>query len=197
MSEQNQGMPNPEIPQSEYIPPVNEPPVIPPFQAERPFEQANQQSYQVPPASEQPSQAPYQQPYQQPYHQPYQQPYPPQGQYVPPSGFYGEPGLTADDKTWGGLSYIPIIGLIVLFLQDKASRPFIKKHAVQSVALCVVYVLAITLIGWIPIIGWIIAPLMSIAYVVYSIINIINALNGKDVNIPILTDFLHRQGWVK
>ena len=50
-----------------------------------------------------------------------------QAQYVPPTQDYSDPSLTADDKTWGGLSYIPIVGLVVLFLQEKASRPIHQK----------------------------------------------------------------------
>ncbi|HSN95549.1 MAG TPA: DUF4870 domain-containing protein [Anaerolineaceae bacterium] len=120
-----------------------------------------------------------------------------QAQYVPPTQTYSDPNLTSDDKTWGGLSYIPIVGLVVLFLQDKASRPFIKKQAVQSVALAAVVFLATLLVGWIPIIGWLFSFIVWLGFGVYMLFNLINALNGKDINIPVITDFVRKQGWIK
>jgi len=120
-----------------------------------------------------------------------------QAQYVPPTQKYSDPSLTSDDKTWGGLSYIPIVGLVVLFLQEKASRPFIKKQAVQSVALAAVVFLATLLVGWIPLIGWLFSFLVWLGFAVYMLFNLINALNGKDVNMPVITDFLRKQGWIK
>ncbi len=120
-----------------------------------------------------------------------------QAQYVPPTQSYSDPNLTPDDKTWGGLSYIPIVGLVVLFIQDKAKRPFIKKQAVQSVALSVVVFLATLVVGWIPIIGLIINFLVWLGFGIYMLINLIKALNGKDVNMPVITEFVRKQGWIK
>jgi len=120
-----------------------------------------------------------------------------QAQYVPPTQKYSDPSLTSDDKTWGGLSYIPIVGLVVLFLQEKASRPFIKKQAVQSVALAAVVFLSTLLVGWIPLIGWLFSFLVWLGFAVYMLMNLIKALNGKDVNMPVITDFVRKQGWIK
>ena len=126
----------------------------------------------------------------------YQQPQYQQAQYVPPTQSYSDPNVTADDKTWGGLSYIPIVGLVVLFLQDKASRPFIKKHAVQSVALFAVVFLATLVVGWIPIIGWIFSFIAWLGLGIYMLMNLIKALNGKDLDVPVITEFIRKQGWI-
>jgi uncharacterized membrane protein len=120
-----------------------------------------------------------------------------QAQYVPPSQDYSDPSLTADDKTWGGLSYIPIVGLVVLFLQDKANRPFIKKQAVQSVALAAVVFVVTLLVGWIPLIGWLFSFLVWLGFGIYMLMNLIKALNGKDVNMPVITEFVRKQGWIR
>ncbi len=55
--------------------------------------------------------------------------------------------VTSDDKLWAALGYpIPIIPIIVLFMEDKKARPFIKFHAVQSLAFNVVlWVVALVL----------------------------------------------------
>jgi len=47
--------------------------------------------------------------------------------------------ITSDDKLWAALGYpIFIIALIMLFVEGKKDRPFIKFHAVQALALNVV-----------------------------------------------------------
>ena len=51
--------------------------------------------------------------------------------------------ITQDDKLWALLSYIfcPLIGIIVLLIEDKKNRPFLKYNAVVSIILGVVGVL--------------------------------------------------------
>jgi len=40
------------------------------------------------------------------------------------------PDINSDDKLWAALGYpIALIALVVLFMEDKKSRPFIKYHA--------------------------------------------------------------------
>ena len=51
----------------------------------------------------------------------------------------GNPDITPDDRLWAALGYpIPIIPIIVLLRQDKKNRPFIRFHAIQSLALNIV-----------------------------------------------------------
>ena len=46
------------------------------------------------------------------------------------------PEVTSDDKLWAALGYpIVIVALIVLFMEEKKARSFIKFHAVQAIAL--------------------------------------------------------------
>ena len=48
------------------------------------------------------------------------------------------PEVTSDDKLWALLSYLfPIIAIVVLFMEDKKARPFIKFHAVQAIAVTI------------------------------------------------------------
>ena len=47
--------------------------------------------------------------------------------------------ITSDDKLWAMLSYlIPIIAVVVLFMEDKKARPYVKFSAVQSIVATVV-----------------------------------------------------------
>ena len=102
--------------------------------------------------------------------------------------------ITSDDKIWAALGYpIWIIALIVLLMEDKKNRPFIKFHAVQSLALNV----AIVVIG--VIITAITIGFGGICWGIFWLLTIwpaIEAYNGKYLEIPVITDFIKKQGWV-
>lgn len=93
--------------------------------------------------------------------------------------------VTSDDKLWAALGYVlPIIALIVLFMEDKKSRPYIKFNAVQSlVATVVLTIIASVTLGC----GSILYLIMFWwAYQAYQ---------GQDVKIPMISDFIRNQGW--
>lgn len=100
--------------------------------------------------------------------------------------------ISSDDKLWALLSYIltPIVPIIVLLMEDKKSRPFIKAHAMQAL----IFGIAYTLIGGITsafFIGLCILPLGFIASIYWGV----KAYQGNYVNIPVITNFCKQQGW--
>jgi uncharacterized membrane protein len=99
-----------------------------------------------------------------------------------------EGDITQDDKLWSLLSWLfwPLAA-IVLFLEDKKSRPFIKNNAIQSLVLGG-FAWATTIIG----IGVCIGPLAFI----YAIFLGIKAYGGNEVEIPVITNFCKNQGWI-
>jgi uncharacterized membrane protein len=102
--------------------------------------------------------------------------------------------ITDDDKLWSLLSYIfmPLIPLIMLLLEDKKNRKFIKFHAIQSLVFGVIaYVISGILA---PIVG--IGCFVGIAAWGYGIYLGIKAFNGDYVEIPFITDFCKKQGWI-
>jgi len=96
--------------------------------------------------------------------------------------------LTQDDKLWALLSWIiwPI-AVIVLFMDEKKNRPFIKYNAVLSLCLSVV-AWGSSIIG----IGLCLGPLAFI----YSVVLGIQSYQGKLVTVPLATDFAKKQHWV-
>jgi uncharacterized membrane protein len=97
--------------------------------------------------------------------------------------------ITDDDKLWSLLSWIfaPLISIIVLLLEDKKNRPFIKYNAMQSLLVGGVSLLvSFTGIGCI----------VSLALLVYQIYLGIQAYNGETVTVPLVTDFCKKQGWI-
>lgn len=93
--------------------------------------------------------------------------------------------VTSDDKLWAALGYVlPIVALVVLFMEDKKSRPYIKFNAVQSlVATVVLTIISSVTLGcgtvlFLVMLWW--------AYQAYQ---------GQDVKIPMISDFIRNQGW--
>ncbi len=99
--------------------------------------------------------------------------------------------ITSDDRLWGALSYIPLIAIIMLLIEDKKNRPFIKFNAIQSIALAVVLFVVNLLLGLIPVIQCF-TPILWLVVLWPAII----AYGGKYPELPFLTDFLRKQGWV-
>jgi uncharacterized membrane protein len=93
--------------------------------------------------------------------------------------------ITSDDKLWAALGYvIPIIAIVVLFMEDKKARPYIKFNAVQSlVATVILTILSTVTCGF----GAVLFLIMLWwAYQAYM---------GQDVRIPMISDFIRNQGW--
>ena len=100
--------------------------------------------------------------------------------------------VTDDDKLWALLSWIfaPVVPIIVLLLEDKKARPFIKYNAFQALVVGIVTVISSVLTA--AIIGCITTPLL----IIYEIYLAIQSYQGKWVTIPVVTDFCKGQGWI-
>jgi uncharacterized membrane protein len=102
--------------------------------------------------------------------------------------------VTQDDKLWVVLGYIiPLIAIVVLLMEDKKKRPFIKYHAVHSIVLWVI-ISVIYIVASIITFG----ILACILWLLYLILlwPIIDSLSGKYTVIPVVTDFIKGQKWV-
>jgi uncharacterized membrane protein len=99
------------------------------------------------------------------------------------------PDITSDDKLWALLSYLltPIVPVIILLMEDKKNRPFLRFHAIQALAFC-----AVMYITYIIVIGCCLSPVYLVASIYYGI----KAYNGEYITIPYLTDFCKKQKWL-
>ena len=112
--------------------------------------------------------------------------------------------ITSDDKLWAALGYpIFIIAVIMLFMEDKKKRPFIKFHAVQALALNVVVVIGIivinilaTILGALTFgIGALVGCITPILWLLL-IWPAVLAYQGKYFEVPVVTKFIRAQHWV-
>ena len=95
------------------------------------------------------------------------------------------PGITDDDKLWAMLCYLlPLIAIVVLFMEDKKNRPYIKFNAVQSIVAAVALsIIATVTFGCGGILGFV------FFYWAYQ------AYQGQNIVIPVISDFVKNQGW--
>lgn len=101
---------------------------------------------------------------------------------------------TSDDKLWSALSYVfaPLVGIIALLMEDKKARPYIKFNAVQSIVASIAFWIVSTILITVTIgFGSLCVPLLWLVFLYWAY----QAYQGQDVRIPMLSDFVRKQGW--
>lgn len=91
-----------------------------------------------------------------------------------------------ENKIYGILAYIGILFIVPLLAAPKS--PFAKFHANQG---CILFIasVALSLVAWIPILGWIVGFAGWVFLLVLAIMGIVNAANGEMKKLPLLGDF--------
>ena len=99
--------------------------------------------------------------------------------------------VTSDDKLWAALSYVfsPLIPIIILLMEEKKNRPFLRFHAIQSLAVGIVLGIIVTIIV-VPTFGCGSVIWLLMLYWAYK------AYQGEMMEIPVVTNFIKNQGWV-
>jgi uncharacterized membrane protein len=102
--------------------------------------------------------------------------------------------ISSDDRLWVAIGYpIPILAILGLILDDKKNRPFIKFHSIQSIAFNLILFVVIFLLSFITFgFGAICAPILWLAVFWPAV----DSYKGNYTQIPVLTDFMKKQGWV-
>jgi uncharacterized membrane protein len=102
------------------------------------------------------------------------------------------PEVTSDDKLWALLAYIftPLIPIVLLLMDDKKDRPFIKAHNMQALVFGVIFYILVSVLS-VVLIGLCLLPI-GIGFQIYWGVK---AYGGEYVTIPVITDFVKNQGW--
>lgn len=86
-------------------------------------------------------------------------------------------GTAQDEKLLGALSYLWVLSIVMLLI--KRDSPFVQFHARQGLVLMIA-----SIIFWvIPILGW----FLNLVVLVVVIIGFIQALNGVEWKIPVVS----------
>lgn len=103
--------------------------------------------------------------------------------------------VTSDDKLWVLLAYIlsPIVPIIILFMEDKKNRPYIRAHNAQALIMGLILVLLSIVLGA----TIILVVLECIPFLLWLLMVYwgIQAYQGKYVTIPVITEWCRKQGW--
>lgn len=85
-----------------------------------------------------------------------------------------------DNKLWAVLSYLGV--LVVIPLLAKKESSFVQFHAKQGLVLLVGWALA-----WLPF-----GPIIALIAFIFSIVGIVNVLNGERKNLPIVGELAEK-----
>ena len=105
-----------------------------------------------------------------------------------------EGDVTDNDKLLAALSYpVPIVAIVILLSETNKARPFQQYHAVQALAFWVVLtvvgiVLSVVTLGF----GTLCLPILWLV----SLWPAYESYQGKYMQMPVITDFIRKQGWV-
>lgn len=101
--------------------------------------------------------------------------------------------LGIDENIEGLLCYV--LGFItgILFLVIEKENKFIRFHAMQSIATFLALFVISIVLGFIPIIGWVISPLIGLAGLILWLLLMFKAYKGEKYKLPIAGDFAEKQ----
>ena len=102
------------------------------------------------------------------------------------------PEVTSDDKLWTALAYVftPLVPIIILLLEDKKNRPFIRSHNIQALVWGVVFYVIVAITSPF-LVGLCLWPLGLILQLYWAY----KAYQGETIEIPVLSNFVRNQGW--
>ena len=88
-----------------------------------------------------------------------------------------------------GMAVVAYIVFFIPLLTDSKNDPFVKYHVKQGLVLFICSFIVWIIASFIPILGWIISPILNIVILVLAILGIINAVNGVEKPLPLIGQF--------
>ena len=93
----------------------------------------------------------------------------------------------------GALAYLVIIAIVWMVLEPYNKNRFVRFHSIQAIALAVVSMGISIVLGFIPILGWIVLLFFPLVMFVVWVICFIKAFQHQMFKLPILGDFAEQQ----
>lgn len=98
------------------------------------------------------------------------------------------------DNVAGALSYVTIIPAIVFLVLEPYNRnKFIRFHAFQCVFLTVAIIAIDIILGFVPVVGWILLPFVGLAGLVLHIVCALKAYGNQTFKLPVIGDLAEKQ----
>jgi uncharacterized membrane protein len=105
--------------------------------------------------------------------------------------------VNGDDKMKGALAYLlgPVTGVILLLIEKKSA--FVRFHAMQSTVLFGAFFIINVALGIIPVLGWILAiilsPLLMLLSFILWLVLMYKAYSGEMYKLPYIGEFAVKQ----
>jgi len=101
--------------------------------------------------------------------------------------------LGLDENLEGTLCYVLgfLTGIVFLILEKKSS--FVRFHAMQSTVTFIGIFVLSAVLGFIPIIGWILLPVLYLLSLVLWLLLMYKAYVGERFKLPVVGDFAEKQ----
>jgi len=93
-----------------------------------------------------------------------------------------DPEDVEKNKTMAGLAYFIFFLPLVVCPESR----FGKFHANQALVLLLVYIAVSVALTFVPVIGWFILPFFALFVLVLAIIGLLNGLNGRARELPLI-----------
>lgn len=98
------------------------------------------------------------------------------------------------DSAAGALAYVTFIpAIIFLVSQPYSQRPFVRFHAFQSIFFAVAWTVVLIVLAFVPVVGWILEPLVLLAFFILWSVAVFQAYNGKQFHLPVIGDIAQKQ----
>lgn len=89
------------------------------------------------------------------------------------------------DNAAGAIAYLTFIPAILFLVLEPYNRSaYVRFHSFQCIFLTIAAIVAHLIVGFIPVVGWMIAPLVSLFFLVVWIITILKASKGEWFKLP-------------
>lgn len=86
------------------------------------------------------------------------------------------------------MAIIAYILFFVPLLTESKDDPFVKFHVKQGLVLFLAWVI-VTIFSMVPIIGWLLGPILGIALLLLLVVGILNAANGEMKQLPFIGQY--------
>ncbi|MCD4762090.1 hypothetical protein K8R32_03995 [bacterium] len=101
-----------------------------------------------------------------------------------------EPATEVDNGKIAAILAYFLIGIIWFFADEQLKKnEYAKFHVKQALILLIVSVCGSIILGFIPILGWVILPFFSLASLAFAVIGIINAAQNQKKELPFIGSY--------
>lgn len=103
-------------------------------------------------------------------------------------------GLGLPRNTTAALAYVLglVTGIIVLLVEK--SDDYVRYHALQSIALSIVWLGGWVVLMVIPVLGWILLPIWGLLMFVFWLVAIVKAWQGQWFRLPVIGEYVAKYG---